>query len=180
MAASVNSPFVWKTRSAAVHTSGRGHSPGGGEDVVVKQANGFERLIRWAIGAVVLLLVHGFGALGAAQAGCNHLVTSQFDRSLEFNRLDDLIALGSPTIPGEERGQPDPRRPGPCSGPGCSSGMPGPAPTSASPTTSGPDQWVAFESVRDPAELFLSRLWPDEPAARPAGHKPSIFHPPPA
>ena len=62
--------------------------------------------------------------------------------------------------------------------PDCSSGVPQPLST-ASPSAGGPDQWIALG-------LPLSWVWPsrphrgfvpDEPAARPAGHKPSIFLP---
>jgi hypothetical protein len=147
--------------------------------LVVKQAIGFERLTRWGIGALVLLLAHGLGAPGVARAGCNHLVTSQFDRRLDFNRLDDLITGGSIAMPGDESGQPGPRPSKPCSGPGCSSGVPWPLST-ASPSSGGPDQWVALAAVLGPAVTSPPRHLPDEPAARPAGHKPSIFHPPPA
>jgi hypothetical protein len=133
--------------------------------------------MRWGTGALVLLLAHGLGAPGAARAGCNHLVTSQSDRLLDFNRLDDLIT-GSSAIH-DEPVQPDPGRPRPCSGPGCSSSIPRPAST-GSPGSSGPDQWATLEAALDSSVASPPRLVPDEPAARPAGHQPSIFHPPPA
>jgi hypothetical protein len=132
----------------------------------------------------VLLLIHGLAAPRSAWAGCNHLVTSQADRRLDFNRLDDLITGSSALLAdelGQERpGQPGPRAPRPCSGPGCSSGGPSLPVSTTSPGSGGPDQWVALESVLAPAVASPPRLVPDEPAARPAGHKPSIFHPPPA
>ena len=137
---------------------------------------GFERLLRWGTGALVLLLAHGLGTPGAALAGCNHSVTSQSDRRLDFNRLDDLITGGSIDL---LAGQPGPGRPGRCSGPGCSSEVPRPVST-ASPSSSGPDQWMALGAVLGLAITSPPRLVPDEPAARPAEHKPSIFHPPPA
>jgi hypothetical protein len=158
--------------------SAREHSPGG-EVVVVKHANGCERLMRWGVGAVVLLLAHGLGLPGAARAGCNHLVTSQSDRRPDFNRLDDLIAGGSIAMPAGQPGQPDPRPSRRCSGPGCSNGIPWPLSTT-SPSTGGPDQWVALEAILGLDAISIPRLPADEPAARPAGHKPSIFHPPPA
>jgi hypothetical protein len=151
--------------------------------VDVIRSIGFERLMRWGAGALVLLLAHGLGAPRSAWAGCNHLVTSQSDRGLDFNRLDDLItgssALLADDTDRERPGPPGPRTPRPCSGPGCSSGVPWPAST-ASPSSGGPDQWIALESILDLAVASPPRLVPDEPAARPAGHKPSIFHPPPA
>ena len=145
----------------------------------MEQANGYQRLTRWGIGALVLLLAHGLGAPGAAQAGCNnHLVTSQSDRQLEVNRLDDLIVGGSTAMPAEGPGRPDPGPSRRCSGPGCSSGVPWPLSTT-SPTTGGPDQWVALAAVLHLDITSPPRHLPDEPAARPAGQKPSIFHPPP-
>ncbi len=154
-----------------------GAFPGGGV-LVVKQVRGCERLVRWGVGALVLLLAHGLGAPGAARAGCNHLVTSQFDRQLDINRLDDLIAGGSIAMPADDPGQPDPRPSRRCSGPGCSSGVPWPLSTT-SPTSSGLDHWAALEAILDLDVTSPPRHLPDEPAARPAGHKPSIFHPPP-
>ena len=144
----------------------------------------FERLARWGTGALVLLLVHGLAAPRTARAGCNHLVTSQSDRLLDFNRLDDLITGGSAATRADDPArndpaQPGPQRPGRCSGPGCSSSIPRP-PSTASPSSGGPDQWMALGAVLGLAIASPPRLVPDEPAARPAGHKPSIFHPPPA
>jgi hypothetical protein len=144
---------------------------------VVNRSIGFERLMRWGIGALALLLAHGLGAPGAARAGCNHLVTSQSDRLLHFNRLDDLIT-GSSAVHAEP-GQPGPQRPRPCSGPGCSSRIPQP-PSTASPGSSGPDQWATLGDALSSTVASPPRLVPDEPAARPTGHRPSIFHPPPA
>ncbi len=144
---------------------------------MVNRSIGFGRLMRWGTGALVLLLAHGLGAPAAARAGCNHLVTSQSDRMLDINRFDDLIAGSSARLNGP--GRPTPGRPGPCSGPGCSSRIPRPASTTT-PGSSGPDQWATLEAVLGPAVPSPPRLVPDEPAARPAGHKLSIFHPPPA
>ena len=153
--------------------------------VVLIRSIGIHRLIRWGTAAFVLLLAHGLGAPRSAWAGCNHLVTSESGRRLELDRLDDLITGGSSAFLADESsgrewpGQPGRRAPKPCSGPGCSSSIPRPAST-GSPTTSGPDQWIAMESVLALSPVSPPRLVPDEPAARPAGHKPSIFHPPPA
>jgi hypothetical protein len=135
----------------------------------------FERLARWGTGALVLLLAHGLAAPRTAQAGCNHLVTSQSDRLLDHNRLDSLIT-GHVQDPA---GQPGPQGPLPCSGPGCSNGVPRPVPAAPSAPV-GPDQWLALSAAMRLTEVAPHRLPPDEPAARPAGHKPSIFHPPPA
>jgi hypothetical protein len=143
--------------------------------MVVKQVRGFERLTRWGVGAVVLLLAHGLGAPGTARAGCSHLVTSQSDRQLGLNRLDDLITGGSTAMPAGEPGRPSRR----CSGPGCSSGIPWPLSTT-SPTSGGPDQWATVEAILGLAAISPPRHLPDRPPARPVGHKPSIFHPPPA
>jgi hypothetical protein len=167
-----------RTAVSVVDPSGREESAGG-EVVVVKQANGCERLMRWGTGALVLLLAHGLGAPGVARAGCNHLATSQSDRRLDVNRLDDLITGGLTAMPTDEPGQPGPARPRRCSGPGCSSGVPWPLSTT-SPSSGGPDHWVALEAVLGLAVTSPPRHLPEEPAARPAGSKPSIFHPPPA
>jgi hypothetical protein len=134
-----------------------------------------ERLMRWGVGALVLLLAHGLGAPRSAWAGCSHLVTSQADRSLDHNRLDSLIT-GQAQVPAD---QPGPRGPLPCSGPGCSNSAPRPVPTAPSAPV-GPEQWLALGAALRIGEAAPHRLSPDEPAARPAGHKPSIFHPPPA
>lgn len=140
---------------------------------------GIHRLMRWGTAAFVLLLAHGLGAPRSAWAGCGHLVTSQADRRLDFNRLDDLITGAAPGLRADDPGQPVPAAPRKCSGPGCSGGVPWPLST-ASPTTGGPDQWIALESVLAIVVVSPPHWLPDEPAARPAGHKPSIFHPPPA
>jgi hypothetical protein len=148
----------------------------------VMRSDRLGRLPRWCTGALLLLLIQCFAAPRSAWAGCNnHLVTSQSERLLHHNRLDELITGGLSATLAEGPGQDRPDRPAPrrCSGPGCSSGVPWPLPTT-SPTPGGPDQWVALEAVLDLIVASPSRLVPDESAARPAGHKPSIFHPPPA
>lgn len=137
----------------------------------MKQVIGSRRLVRWGIGAAVLLLAHGLGAPGTAFAGCSHQVTSQADRRLDIHRLDDLVTGDSNPTP---TGQPCR-----CSGPGCSSDTPRPAST-ASPSSDGPDLRATLGSVLVPMVTSPPRLLPDQPAARPVGHKPSIFHPPPA
>jgi hypothetical protein len=145
---------------------------------------GCERLRRWGTGALVLLLVHGLGTARSASAACNHLVTSRSDRLADLDQLDKLmVGDGSATM--AEDPAPDllnpigSKRPVPCSGPGCSRRVPMPAP-SAFPESERSDQWVVLNAV-----LHLRLAAPpcrtvDEPAARPAGEKPSIFHPPPA
>ena len=140
------------------------------------------RLARWSTGALLLLLIQCFAAPRPAWAGCNnHLVTSQSEGRLALNRLDDLITGGLPATLAGTSGQDRPDRPAPrrCSGPGCSSGVPRPT-SAASPSSGGPDQWVTLEAAPGPIAASPPHLVPDEPAARPAGHKPSIFHPPPA
>lgn len=141
------------------------------EDGVLIRAIGFGRLMRWGAGALMLLLAHGLVA-PSARAGCNdHLVTSQADRRLDFNRLDELITGDS--------ADPD-RAPRPCSGPGCSGGGPSAPASTASPHSGGPDQWVALAAAVGADVASPPRIAPDDPAARPDGHRPSIFHPPPA
>ena len=136
----------------------------------------FERLARWGTAALVLLLAHSLGAPRTARAGCNHLVTSRSDRLLGYNQLERLIAGDSGQ---QSPGQPGPRRPAPCSGPGCSNGDPSPVPA-APPAPTGPDHWLVLSAVLGLSEAGPLQHAPDELPARPAGHKPSIFHPPPA
>jgi len=130
----------------------------------------------------MVLLSHGLVASRSAWAGCNHLISSRSDRLLDFNRIDAIIAGGSFSDdlahnPLEENG---PKRgPTPCSGPGCSSRAPLPAPA-ASQGPDGSDQWVDMNAVVPLAVVSPRCRTIDEPAARPAGQKPSIFHPPPA
>ena len=146
------------------------------------QSDRLRRQARWSTGALLLLLIQCFAAPRPASAGCNnHLVTSKSERLLAHNRLDDLITGGlSATRTGtSEQDHPDRPAPRRCSGPGCSSGVPRP-PSTASPSSGGPNQWIALEAALGPIAVSLPRLVPDEPAARPAGYKPSIFHPPPA
>jgi len=140
--------------------------------------------MQWGAGVLMVLLVHGVVASRSAWAGCNHLISSRFDRLLDLNRLDAIIAGGSFSSladdpahdPLDEKG---PKRPTPCSGPGCSSRVPLPVPA-ASQGPDGSDQWVVMNVVVPLAVVSPRCRMIDEPGARPAGHKPSIFHPPPA
>ena len=140
---------------------------------------GIHRLTRWGAAAFVLLLAQGLGAPPSARAACSHLVTSQADRRLEFHRLDELIAGMDSGLHADDPGRPVPAAPRKCSGPGCSSGVPWPLST-ATPTSDGPDHWIVPGSVLAPRVSSPPHLVADEPVCRPAGHKPSIFHPPPA
>jgi hypothetical protein len=144
---------------------------------------GCERLRRWGTGALVPLLVLGLGTARSASAACNHLVTSRSDRLADFYQLDALIAGGT-SSPADDRARdpldaPGPKRPLPCSGPGCSSRVPMPAPT-AFPDSDRSDQWVVLNPCARLALASPPGRTIDEPAARPGGEKPSIFHPPPA
>ncbi len=148
----------------------------------VMRSDRLGRLARWSTGALMLLVIQCFAAPRSAWAGCNsHLVTSRSERPLAYDRLDELITGGLALTVAEGPGQDRPDRSAPrrCSGPGCSSGVPSPISTTP-PSTGGPDQWVALEAVLGLIVASPPRLVPAEPAARPAGHKPSIFHPPPA
>ncbi len=138
-----------------------------------------ERLARLGTGALVLLLAHGLAAPRTARAGCGHLVTSQSNRELDDNRLDDLITGHSTAMLAGDPGDSGPRGPLPCSGPGCSNGVPRPVPAAPSAPV-GPDQWLALGDLLRLGDADPHRLPPDELSARPAGHRPSIFHPPPA
>lgn len=142
-----------------------------------------ERLMRWLAGPLMVVLAHALIAFGSAQAGCSHPVTSEFDRRFgAFDRLDDLITGGvavkaTVPVPVPVPGQPD--RPRPCDGPGCSGRVPRPGPaSSASPITQGVDQWIALRQAPDDASPTSTRVVPEPAPAFPAGHAPSVFHPP--
>ena len=143
-----------------------------------------ERLRRWGIGALVLLLVHGLDAARSASAACNHLVTSRSDRLADSYQLDALIVGdGSATIAEDPARDPmnplGPKRPTPCSGPGCSRRVPMPAP-SAFPDSDRSDQWVVLNAIVRLTSTSPPCRTVDQPADRPTGEQPSIFHPPPA
>ncbi len=142
-----------------------------------------ERLARWVAGPLVVVLALGLVATGSARAGCSHPVTSDLDRRIAaFDRLDELITGGVPAM--ATAGEPgripsDWPRPRPCDGPGCSGSGPRPGPaSSASPVTDGLDQWIALGRAPDDASPISTRLVPERAPARPAGHAPSVFHPP--
>jgi hypothetical protein len=133
----------------------------------------FERLTRWGGVAMLLLLIHAFSP-STAWAGCNHLVRSEADRLLDRNRLDPLITGESSDDPA---GQPGPKQPAPCSGPGCSNQVPTPAPTPV-PIPGGTDQWAALiGTIALPAASPLDRTT-DEPAPASWRHECAVFHPP--
>lgn len=145
-----------------------------------------ERLTRWLAGPLLVVLALGLVVSGSARAGCSHPVTSEFDRRVAaFDRLDDLItggisAMAMANVPGQPGGVPTDRpRPRPCDGPGCSGSVPRPGPaSSASPVTDGLDQWIALGQALDDASPISTRVVPEPAPARPAGHAPSVFHPP--
>jgi hypothetical protein len=156
--------------------------PQGGKGVMT--LDDLKRLGRLLTGALIVLLVHEFFAPRAAEAGCNHLVFSQSDRLVDFNRLDTLIVAASSSLPSMEQAQDPlrqqpPERRVPCSGASCSSRVPFPVST-ASRGFKGFDQWGALSAlVRkqfvSPAEKTIAK-----PALRSTVYKLSIFHPPPA
>ena len=135
------------------------------------RSNGLRRLMRWGLGALAVLLAHGILAPSTVRAGCNHLVTSQADRQLDLHHLDGLI-----TGAGDREA---PRPPRPCSGPGCSNSTPRPMPV-PSAGSDGPHDWIVAIPALEADAPALPRRIPDPTPARPVGHGPSIFHPPPA
>jgi len=142
-----------------------------------------KRLAPFGIGALVLLLIQGLFAPRLAWAGCNHLVVSRFDSSLDFNRLDELVVARSVSISADDAarsplGPGVPERRTPCTGMNCSSRVPLPAST-VSPEPRNVDQWGALGAplVLEPA-LALHRSI-EKPTSGRSGYKPSIFHPPP-
>jgi len=138
-----------------------------------------ERLMRLSTGALVLLLVHGLGALRSAWAGCNHLVASRSDSFLKFDQLDELNqgnSIGSSS--GDlARGSQGPNRNKPCSGLSCSGRVPLPVST-ASQGPEDSDQWGALATVAVVLSPSPSARPSDEPGPRASGQAASIFHPP--
>jgi hypothetical protein len=144
----------------------------------VMRSTRFERLTRWGLGALSLLLFHGLCATRAVAAGCEHFVFSRPDLLLDYNRLDALIAGGA-ADPAHDPLKQAPTSPRPCSGPGCSSRVPAPVPTGFSGSDRS-DQWGDLSTLATlPITSPPSRTI-DEPVVRPTGQTPSIFHPPPA
>jgi len=143
-----------------------------------------KRLVRWGLGALMLLLVHEYGAPRAARAGCNHLVVSQSAPLLGLDRLDAFILADTSSMVSNDSvqhplQQQDRKRRLPCSGPSCSDHIPSPV-RAASQESGSFDQWgtlntLVLHEIVSPSDKTI-----DEPVVRPMGKKPSIFHPPPA
>jgi hypothetical protein len=135
-----------------------------------------ERLARLATGA---LLVQAAVAPRPARAGCNHLVTSQLERSLTINQLD-LLVVGNSFARSRadlDHSLPAPAGRKPCAGPSCSSRIPVPS-SSVTSGTSGFDQCcivsvAAYLVALDPTAGAFN-----EPTSRAGGQATSIFHPP--
>ncbi|MGO9468835.1 MAG: hypothetical protein ACLQIB_34385 [Isosphaeraceae bacterium] len=142
-----------------------------------------KRLARFGIGGLMLLLIQGFIAPRLAWAGCNHLVVSRFDSSLDFNQLDELVVGRSVSVSPDDRarsplGSRLPERQTPCSGMSCSSQAPLPMST-GSPEPRNIDQWgnVSALPVLEPGcapDRGIEQRHLDQ-----SEYKPSIFHPPP-
>lgn len=142
-----------------------------------------KRLARSGVGAFSLLLIQGFLAPNLARAGCNHLVTSRFDSSLDINRLGEWIAAPSAPASADDPvrypvGPRPPRRQTPCSGMNCSSRVPLPIST-VSPEPRNIDQWGNLSAPRalEPGRALNREV--EQPHLDQRGYKPSIFHPPP-
>ena len=140
--------------------------------MVEMRSGDIRRHLRLGIGAFVLLVLHGFRAPEAAQAGCNHPVVSRADSVQSFAEVDRLLDdLNS-------RSQPPPASQRPCSGAWCS-GQPvvPPVPAGARDWRAESWAWTAWGSIAFPPSLF-SLL----PADRPGTHRivsgSGIFHPP--
>ncbi len=137
------------------------------------------QLMRWAAGALVLLLVHALAAPRSAWAGCNHLVGLRSDASLQFDDLDGLIQ-GNPIARSSDdlaRGSQGPNRDRPCSGMSCSGRFPMPVST-ASHGSERSDQWGALATVAVVLCPSPSAGPSHEPGPRASGQATSIFHPP--
>jgi hypothetical protein len=140
--------------------------------------------MQWGAGALVLLLAQGPLASRSAWAGCSHLVTSKSDRLVASNLLDPLITGGfSTSAAGELADDPlnhqGPKRPAPCSGSGCTSGVPAPLPTS-SIDTHITDHWGVLNAAGPLALESPRHETVEATLVRPAGQQLFVFHPPPA
>jgi hypothetical protein len=140
-----------------------------------------KRLARLATGALLLLVVSGFGTHGSAWAGCIHPVGSQSDPFADLFRLDAIFMAGSSidSHDGISRSPfESPARPSPCSGLSCSSRDPLPIST-ATPGLEIFRQWgTPLGAVVDHNTKSAFGRTFDEPTLVAAGEKTSIFHPP--
>ena len=153
----------------------------GGRDVM--RSDRLKRLARSGIGVLALLLIQGFSAPRLAWAGCNHLVVSRLDSSMDFNRLDELVPARSASFSADDParsplGPGVPERRTPCTGMSCSSRAPLPASTVSSEPRNV-DQWGALGALVVPEPLLALDRSHEQPISGRAGYKPSIFHPPP-
>jgi len=149
----------------------------------VMKSDRLKRLARMVIGALMLLFIQGFLAPHVACAGCNHLVISRLNASLDFNGIDELVMAGSmsvsadpmvryPLAPGL------PERPTPCAGMSCSSRVPLPTQTVArEPRNIDQFADLGTQLVLEPTPALTRSI--ERPASNRSGYKPSIFHPPP-
>jgi hypothetical protein len=132
-----------------------------------------ERLARFGIGALVLLLAQGFCAPGTAWAGCGHLVTSESDiarqRSLLSPLLDDLAGRS------DGNSMPQPART--CSGAFCS-GQPATPAVPAGTFDRPVDSWAWCASDLGISSGSCSIVFAESSAAHPIISVRVIFHPP--
>jgi hypothetical protein len=149
----------------------------------VTNTNRPKEMFRLGMGALFLLSAHSLIAPRAAYSGCSHLVVSQSASFSDLHRFDGLIVTGSSSVlpkeraraPLQDRGQ---GRRSPCSGPGCSSGVPAPAP----PVSYGPDgqnHWGLVDAFTTTQVNVPMQRDCDELVPQATNSKPSIFHPPP-
>jgi hypothetical protein len=139
------------------------------------------RLVRLGTGALVLLVVHGFGAPRSAWASCGHPLSAQRNPFLDLYLLDEILMVGSSSFShdGPPRSPLDPpARRSRCSGLSCSSRDPLPIST-ASPGLDSSQQWgAAAGTLVDPDIRSAAGRAFDEPSPTATGEKTSIFHPP--
>ena len=139
------------------------------------------QLGRLGTGALVLLVVHGYGAPCSAWARCGHPVGSQPGSFGELYRLDLIFMAGlsSTSHDGLSRSPLElPARHSPCSGLSCSSRDPLPIST-ASPGPLSSQQWgAAFVVLVDLDTTSPSGRTFDEPAPSAIGEKRFHLDPP--
>jgi hypothetical protein len=134
----------------------------------------FQRMARLGIGALVLLMVHGFCAPRSALAGCNHLVTSRLAQE-QFPSLIEPLILD---LAGHSNPLPVPAPPRPCLGGWCS-GQPATPPVPPEVVDHGQlDSWAWYRSIPGLDSVASSFVSAATNSLRPVRQGNEVFHPP--
>jgi hypothetical protein len=131
-------------------------------------------LFRIGVGAALLLLTQVLCAPRTAEAGCNHLVSSNSPSYVSLAHLDELITGQTPGPLSDSGG---PKGPPPCSGPSCSGRVPLPIST-VLPSVHGLDQWCLLADLLDLTGPPAHFAWMIETPTLPSSDPSLVFHPP--